>query len=71
MSHVFLIVAMIVVVTVAVIMVVIVGIHLYFREEIWGKERGLCPPFGWCRITQGVRASFRLEPKNQGVVDSF
>jgi hypothetical protein len=32
---------------VAMIVVVTVGLHLYFRVEGWGKERGLYPPFGW------------------------
>jgi hypothetical protein len=35
-----------IIVTVAVIMVVTVGLHLYFRVEGRGKERGLYPPSG-------------------------
>jgi hypothetical protein len=47
------------------------SLHLYFRVVGWGKERGLYPPSGWCRRTQGVGSSFRLELVNQGVIASF
>jgi len=52
-------------------MVVKVGIHLYFRTEGWGKERGSYPPSGWCERTRGFGTFFKLGPKNQGVVPSF
>jgi hypothetical protein len=34
-------------VLVAVIVVVTICLHLYFREIVQGKERGLYPPYGW------------------------
>jgi hypothetical protein len=57
--------------TVAVIVVVTFGLHLYFREAGWEKERGVVASF-WLEIeNQGVGASFRLECGNQGVVVSL
>jgi hypothetical protein len=47
------------------------SLHLYFREEGQGKERGLYPPSSWSKRIQGVGASFRLEIVNQGVIASF
>jgi hypothetical protein len=64
------IVAVIVTVVVVVIVTVVVEVvlHLYFRVAGWGKERGLYPSSDLCQRTQGVGASFRLVPENQGVV---
>jgi hypothetical protein len=58
-------------VIVEVIVVVIVGLYFCFKAAGWGKERVLYPPSSWCQITQAFGASFRLDPKNQGVVASF
>jgi hypothetical protein len=57
-------------VTVIVIVVVTIGLHFNFRAGGWGKERGLYLPLVLCHRTQGVGASFRLEPGNYGVVAS-
>jgi len=47
------------------------SLHLYFREEGRGKERGLKPTSSWCWWLQGVVASFELVLINYGVGDSF
>jgi hypothetical protein len=66
-------VTMAVKVTMAVTMIVIVVVTVEVIVVVigQGKESRLYPPFSWCRRTQRVGASFKLELENHRVVVSF
>jgi hypothetical protein len=47
------------------------SLHLYFKEEGRGMERGLEPLCSWCWKIQGVITSLMLKHVNYGIGASF